>query len=142
MFFSRTGPDSASAVISKVLSCHRVDVVGWLLVFSVHAVTVIAFPANPTPVSGEGVYINLAKNLVQHGSYHLDFGAFWHAPGQPYTYVAPGWPFLLSIGYAVAGLTGCWVIMWLVWCLNSVLADRLASTLGLTNQWRWALLVG
>ena len=138
MFFSRTGPNSAHPVISKVLSCHRVDVVGWLLVFSVHAVTVIAFPANPTPVSGEGVYINLAKNLVQHGSYRLDYGAFWHASGQPYTYVAPGWPFLLSIGYAVAGLTGCWVIMWLVWCLNSVLADRLASTLGLTNQWRWA----
>ena len=28
--------------------------------------------------------------------------------------------------------------MWLVWCLNSVLADGLASTLGLTNKWRWA----
>jgi len=138
LFFNRTGPNSAYAVISRVLSCHRVDVVGWLLVFSVHAVTVIAFATNHTLISGEDAYINLAKNLVQHGSYHLDFGSFGHVSGQPYTYVAPGWPFLLSIGYAVAGLTGCWVIMWLVWCLSSVLADGLASTLGLTNQWRWA----
>ncbi len=99
---------------------------------------VIAFAAYHTLIPDENVYINLAKNLVQHGSYHLDFSSFWHVSGQPYTLFAPGWPFLLSIGYAVAGLTGCWVIMWLVWCLNSVLADRLASTLGLTKQWRWA----
>ena len=62
--------------------------VGWLLVFSVHAVTVIAFATNHTLISGEDTYINLAKNLVQHGSYHLDYGAFGHVSGQPYTYIA------------------------------------------------------
>ena len=138
MFFGRTGPNSASAVISKVLPCHRVDLVGWLFVFAIHAVVVVASAANHTLIPDENAYINLAENLVQHGSYHLDFGSFWHVSDQPYTYFAPGWPFLLSMGYAVAGLTGCWVIMWLVWCLNSVLADRLASTLGFTRQWRWA----
>ena len=122
----------------RFLPCYRVDVVLWLFVFAIHAVVVIAFAANHTLIPDENAYISLAENLVQDGSYHLDFESYWHVPGQPYTHFAPGWPFLLAMGYAVAGMTGCWVITWLVWCLNSVLADRLASTLGLTKRWRWA----
>jgi hypothetical protein len=118
-------------MISKVLSGHRVNAVGWLLVFVTHAATVAALAARHSLIPDEDAYINLAKNLGEHGSFHLDFPSYWHAPGQPYTHFAPGWPFLLAIGYATAGMTGCWVIMWLVWCVNSVLAYVLAVTLGL-----------
>jgi len=124
---------------SKTLSCRRLDAVAWLFVFAVHAVTVTVLASKHSLISCEDAYINLAENLVKHGSFHLDFPSYWHASGQLYTHFAPGWPFLLAIGYAVAGLTGCWVMMWLVWCVNSVLAYGLAVTLGLAERWRWAL---
>jgi hypothetical protein len=139
VIFGRTHCNPGPAAIAIFLRHHRAEVFGWLLVVAIHAVAVIAFAAHHTLLPDEDAYINLAQNLAQYGSYHLDNPAFSHAAGEPYTHSAPGWPFLMSIGYAVDGLTGCWVIMWLVWCLNSVLADRLALTLGLAKKWRWAL---
>jgi hypothetical protein len=122
-----------------VRSWHTGHVFGWLFVFAFHAAIVTALAANHTLIPDENAYINLAENLARHSSFHLDFGSYWHVAGQPYTHFAPGWPFILSIGFRAAGLPGCWVILWLVWCANSVLADQLASTLRFPRPWRWTL---
>jgi len=111
----------------------------WAFVFTVHGVLVVAASWNHTFIPDESAYLNLAENLSKSGAYALDFASFWHAPGQPNTYYAPGWPALLAVGYSVGGMTGCWIVLWMVWCVASLLAHWFGRECGLSERWSWVL---
>ncbi len=111
----------------------------WLAVFALHGLLVALGARYHSFIPDEDAYLNLARNLAARGDYSLDFPAFWHAPGQPNTYYAPGWPALLAAGYAAGGVAGCWAVLWAVWCAASVLADRLGAECGLPERARWLL---
>src|SRR5262249_5894767 len=113
--------------------------IAWILVFAFHLAVPLVLSKYHTDIPDEGSYINLAENLARQESFHLDKAAYWHAPGQPFTHFAPGWPFLLAVGYKLAGPSGMWLVLGLVWCLNSVLVYALGRELGLAVRWRWAL---
>ncbi len=113
--------------------------VAWSLVFVFHAGVIAVLASRHYFVPDEGAYTGLAKNLAEWKGFHLDDGSYWHKAGQPYTHFAPGWPFLLAIGYTLLGWTGYWLILWLVWCVNSLLIYDLARILRLLPRWNWAL---
>ena len=112
----------------------------WAGLFAVHGILLIAASWNHSFIPDEDAYLNLAMNLAVKGTYSLDFAAFWHMPSQPNTYYAPGWPFTLAIGYSIGGVTGCWIMLWLVWCVESVSAYRFGMVCGLPEKWRWVLI--
>ncbi len=111
----------------------------WGAIFLIHGLLVVLTTGNHSFIPDERAYFNLAQNLVEEGRYTLDFESFWHAPGQPNTYYAPGWPALLALGYMVAGTTGCWILLWGVWCVNSVLISVLGRECHLSPWNRWVL---
>ncbi len=108
----------------------------WVPVLSFHLAAPFLLLRFHHLIPDEDAYINLAVNLATNASFHLDFSSYWHAPGQPYTHVAPGWPALLSLGYLVIGGTlGCWLILGLVWCANALLVYQLGRVLKLSEIW-------
>jgi len=112
----------------------------WGVVFLAHlAISLLLAARHPAPMPDEEVYRDLAINLASGVGFHVDYGAYWHQPGQPYTHVAPGWPGVLAVGYFLAGQTGLYVVLGLVWCLNAWLAYRLGLVLGLSVRWSLAL---
>ncbi len=125
--------------LPATLRPNRIVALSWAMLFAAHALAVAILAGRHTLIPDENAYINLAQNLAETGSFHVDFPCFWHEPGQPFTLFGPGWPALLSVGYAIAGMTGCWVVMWVVWCANSVLAYDLGRVLALPVRGRWLI---
>jgi hypothetical protein len=115
---------------------------GWAALLLFHAALTAALSRTSQGYPDESAYKGLAVNLATSGSYHFDEGCPMHAPFQPNTWYAPGWPALLAAGYRLArGEPGFWVVLGLVWCANAVLTWRLGSALGLPRPARWGLLL-
>jgi len=118
----------------------RREALAFAALLSFHLLLPVALARWSVQIPDEDVYTGLAKNIATLGRFVLDFGAFHHAAFTPYTYVAPGWPAWLALGYLVGGVAGMWIMLGLAWCLALILAELLARVLKLTRAARWGLL--
>jgi len=122
-----------------IRSIPKVKFFAWIFILGVHSTVPFVASGFHSDIPDENAYRNLAENVGSGKGFHVDFSAFWHAPRQPYTYVAPGWPGLLAAGYFAAGDLGFWTVMAVVWCINAILIYELGQTLSLPTGWCWAL---
>jgi hypothetical protein len=114
----------------------------WLAVFLFHFVLAFPFLRIHHDIPDEDAYQLLAKNLINHHGYYLDFGSFHQKAGEPNTYYAPGWPAVLAGGYLLTHTEiGFWIVSGLAWCL----ALTFACLLALSFDWNvapvWVLVV-
>lgn len=120
---------------------HISPIVWWVIVIF-HLIVTYGLTSNHQYIPDESGFRELAINIATRGSYHTDGPCFFHPAGSPNTYHAPGWPGLLAMGfYVTKSEWSFWVILGLVWALNSYLIYLLGSVLKLAPAGSWLLVI-
>lgn len=93
-------------------------------------------------IPDEDAYEMLATSLAQHGTYALPVEAFHESANSPNTYYAPGWPFVLAVGYFVLHAeTGFYLVAACFWGIMPILLHWLSRELQLPATAELALLL-